>query len=137
MSTPTLTPPAPAPVEQTAAHDDVVAVRSDGIGRAALVVAIIGAAASVLAAIGSALLLIPQAGRIDDDLDPASRLALALGVSQVLWVGIATWGVVQGIIAAGIDRGRRAGLIAIAVGVLGPVVAGVAFVIAVLVVAPA
>jgi len=115
-------------------------IRSTRLGTVALVLAVVGAVGSCASSVFAGLNLGPLEVRSNTGLtDEEQVLLLAVFVvigSQLVWVGGALWGAIQGIVATVRHRGRRSGIAAVVVGFAAPLVSFVLWLVLVLATSP-
>jgi hypothetical protein len=101
-------------------------IPSTRLGTVALVLAVVGAVGSCASSVFAGLNLGPLEVRSNTGLtDEEQVLLLAVFIvmgSQLVWVGVALWGAIQGIVATVQHRGRRSGIAAVVVGFAAPLV---------------
>lgn len=102
------------------------------LGRTAAVLVVLSMALSIISSVVVGLGLGPvqwrrETGAVADGDGLREAVYLGLAGAQVVWVALATVGLVLGIVAAVRDRGRMAGVVAIVGAVLGPVVSFAVF----------
>ncbi|ONI65230.1 hypothetical protein ALI44B_00605 [Leifsonia sp. ALI-44-B] len=115
-------------------------IRSTRLGTVALVLAVVGAVGSCASSVFAGLNLGPLEVRSNTGLtDEEQVLLLAVFIvmgSQLVWVGVALWGAIQGIVATVQHRGRRSGIAAVVVGFAAPLVSFVLWLVLVLATSP-
>jgi hypothetical protein len=115
-------------------------IPSTRLGTVALVLAVVGAVGSCASSVFAGLNLGPLEVRSNTGLtDEEQVLLLAVFIvmgSQLVWVGVALWGAIQGIVATVQHRGRRSGIAAVVVGFAAPLVSFVLWLVLVLATSP-
>jgi hypothetical protein len=115
-------------------------IRSTRLGTVAVVLAVVGAVGSLASSVFAGVNLGPLEVRSNTGLTDEEQILLlavfiAMG-SQLVWVGMALWGAIQGIVATVQRRGRRSGVAAVVVGFAAPMVSFALWLVVVLATSP-